>query len=265
MTGEIPVSAAGPLDKAAPSATTSGPGIQAQEQGSEAVSGQPAVSSPEVSHHKSSDAKSPHQEPGKPIMQAEQVSIAHEVHHTAESHARSPHAGNDPVPSLKDGAGTRDGGHVMAAKAHAPVFKQVVANLDLRGGESHVKIQLHPESLGKVEVALVGKGHALEVRIVADSPQAAEALQNNLHELTDGLKAKASGFHHLDVRVEVREPVVIKQDGAQQERRDQQRGQERQEGRSERDSRQDGRDRHGDRRGGKSRQDPRQRTHKEES
>ncbi len=152
-----------------------------------------------------------------------------------------------------------------ATRPHGQVFRQVVANLEPRAGESHVKIQLHPEALGKVEVALVGRGHTLDVHMVADSPQAADALKGSLQDLTAGIKAKAGNFHHIEVHVEVREQPVLKADGQQQERREQPREQARQDGRGGRNQDQGGRDKQGERGGKRPRANPWFRTRKEDA
>jgi len=152
---------------------------------------------------------------------------------SAEPAGSTEHAGSGEANATGKGSSLAEG---PSARTAAPVFRQVVENIDMQSTGSRVKIQLNPEHLGRVEVSLVARNNVLEVRIVADNPQAAQSLQGNLHELTEGLKAKAVHYQHLDVQVESRETVRIKPEDGQPDRRDQQRGQERQGG----DGRQDG-------------------------
>ncbi len=115
-----------------------------------------------------------------------------------------------------------------------PVFRQVVQGLEIMAGGTKVTLQLNPESLGKVDITLTVKDMALEVRLVAENPQAAESLQNNIHELTKSLQDKASRYHHLDIQVETKDAGRPKAENAQPDRRDQERGQERNETRDSR-------------------------------
>lgn len=208
----------------------------AQEQPSLAASAMESKAEPEGS--KGQEEETPGE--GKPAPQAVPLTIqvARQAATSGAEHTPAPstpteHAGSGKANSLNQASSVVEG---VSTRTAAPIFKQVVENIDMQSTGSSVKIQLNPEHLGRVEVSLLARGNVLEVRIVADNPQAAQSLQGNLHELTEGLKEKAVQFQHLDVQVESRETVRIKPEDGQQGRRDQQRGQERQGG----DGRQDG-------------------------
>ena len=88
---------------------------------------------------------------------------------------------------------------------HVPVADQVLVNIKqaVADGASHIKIQLHPEDLGRVDVRMsVGLDGKTGMTIMADNKDTLEMLQREVRHLeralTDlGLKPDAGGlsFH----------------------------------------------------------------------
>ena len=134
------------------------------------------------------------------------------------------------------------------------VLQQVLEKADPSLNAQKVTIELRPEHLGRVEIEFRGENDRLEVRIQASTPAAAQALSENLKELTDAIKDKGARYQAVDIRVEVREtpePRAADQN-RDSDRREQARDQGRQDS-QDRDQRKDNQEGRRQRRGGESR------------
>ncbi|MEE4211076.1 MAG: flagellar hook-length control protein FliK [Parvularcula sp.] len=111
-----------------------------------------------------------------------------------------------------------------ASETSNPVVRQVAQNLQyvVRQGLERLRIDLFPEELGRVQVQLQKSGTVTRLTIVAESPQAFEALQRGAGGLQFALQQ--SGFDA--------DEMVFEQHRDDQPERD---GEKREDGRSRRD------------------------------
>lgn len=89
------------------------------------------------------------------------------------------------------GAPTQAATAPKPAAHHQPLTEQITIHIDhaLQQGMDKIKIQLRPETLGRVEVRLeLGGGGQLNTTIIADRPEALEALRKNSGELENALR-----------------------------------------------------------------------------
>ncbi|MBU2502852.1 flagellar hook-length control protein FliK [bacterium] len=154
-------------------------------------------------------------------------------------------AGNDPA-AAAGGKVTPVGESATAQGAlRSSVLQQVLEKADPTLNTQKVTIELRPENLGKVEIEFRGENDRLEVRIQASTPAAAQALSENLRELTESIKDRAARYQSVDIRVEVKESTEPRptDQNRDQDRREQSRDQGRQDSqdRDQRKENQEGR------------------------
>ncbi|MFH2050852.1 MAG: flagellar hook-length control protein FliK [bacterium] len=154
------------------------------------------------------------------------------------------HADNDLAAAA--GKGTPVGESPTAQGAlRSSVLQQVLEKADPTLTTQKVTIELRPDHLGKVEIEFRGENDRLEVRIQASTPAAAQALSENLRELTESIKDRAARYQSVDIRVEVKESTEPRptDQNRDQDRREQSRDQGRQDSqdRDQRKENQEGR------------------------
>ncbi|MGD9548731.1 MAG: flagellar hook-length control protein FliK [Candidatus Krumholzibacteriia bacterium] len=167
-------------------------------------------------------------------------------------------AENDPA-GAAGGKGTPVGESATAQGAlRSSVLQQVLEKADPTLNTQKVTIELRPENLGKVEIEFRGENDRLEVRIQASTPAAAQALSENLRELTESIKDRAARYQSVDIRVEVKESTEPRSadPNRDQDRREQGRDQGRQDS-QDRDQRKENQEGRRQRRG----EEPRARWH----
>ena len=105
-------------------------------------------------------------------------------------------------PARAAGAGPAAGGRPAHAPQHLEVAEQVVRHLEaMRLGASRQEavIQLEPESLGRLHIALSAQSNDLTARILAENPAARQALEDGRDLLRTALEARGFSLNSLDV------------------------------------------------------------------
>jgi len=107
-----------------------------------------------------------------------------------------------------------------------PVVRQVAANLQYvaRGEMERMRIDLHPEELGRVQVQLQKSGTLTRVVVVTETAQAFEALKAGVGGLQQSLSQ--AGFEADEVRFESREDRENGRQAEADERQDRREGRE---------------------------------------
>jgi flagellar hook-length control protein FliK len=92
------------------------------------------------------------------------------------------------------------------AQAHVPInlaqtIEAVRATVELatRQGAARARIQLNPASLGSIRIHLTRTGDGLIARVIAERPEAAQALQQNGADLRRSLEATGLPLLRLDI------------------------------------------------------------------
>ena len=87
------------------------------------------------------------------------------------------------------------------ARSTANVFQQTLNNLEtmLNSGQKFIRIQLHPENLGGVELRITSQGGALQIAIIADTAVAQQALERHAQELQQVLQQAGVNLSGLTV------------------------------------------------------------------
>lgn len=82
-----------------------------------------------------------------------------------------------------------------------PALQQIVESVKLiqQNGETEVRLQLRPESLGQVTVQLHMSGGDVSVRMMADTPHAQALLQDNLPQLKAAFTAQGLQVQSLNI------------------------------------------------------------------
>jgi flagellar hook-length control protein FliK len=77
----------------------------------------------------------------------------------------------------------------QSAVEQLPVMQQVIDGIKKMSndGQTTLKLQLHPENMGKIDIRLVSKPDGLQVFITSDKSSTNQALESNLSQLRDSL------------------------------------------------------------------------------
>lgn len=67
---------------------------------------------------------------------------------------------------------------------------------------SEVKLQLNPESLGKVKIKLTTEEGVTKAKFLVETPEAKEALEKNISKLKDNLESQNVNVKHIDISFE---------------------------------------------------------------
>jgi flagellar hook-length control protein FliK len=190
---DAPVQAAvAAQQQAAPEAAK--PQAQAQPQPTtSAVSAQPAVTSPKAEAQPQSQG----QPQGQPQPQSQapapaQVQQAAPVAPTTP--AAPPADAARPAPALPTPAATP----VPLSRA-AEAVEHVLRVVASRGGVTHARIALQPDSLGSVDVHIRSTAEGLVARVVAHTAQAVQTLQDAANDLRQSLEEQGLNLMSLDI------------------------------------------------------------------
>jgi len=88
------------------------------------------------------------------------------------------------------------------AEAQKPqVLRQISSGVRIlqRSEQTSLKIQLHPESLGRIELQLISEGDGVRVNMIADAEPTSSMLQQHKHDLQQSLQH--AGVQLLDLAV----------------------------------------------------------------
>jgi flagellar hook-length control protein FliK len=128
--------------------------------------------------------------PQKPVAQAPQQAAP--VAPTAP--AAAPAAAERPAPALPTATATP----VPLARA-AEAVEHVLRVVAARGGVTHARIALHPDSLGSVDVHIRSTAEGLVARVVAHTAEAVQTLQSAANDLRQSLEEQGLNLMSLDI------------------------------------------------------------------
>ncbi|MBW2100589.1 MAG: flagellar hook-length control protein FliK, partial [Deltaproteobacteria bacterium] len=83
------------------------------------------------------------------------------------------------------------------------VLSQIVkkAALNLKNGQTQVKIEIKPESLGHLRMQISTENHQVTAKIMAETPLVKEIIENNIHQLKTELQNHGLEIDKFDVDV----------------------------------------------------------------
>jgi hypothetical protein len=83
------------------------------------------------------------------------------------------------------------------------VLSQIVkkAALNLKNGQTQVKIEIKPESLGHIRMQISTENHQVTAKIMAETPLVKEIIENNIHQLKTELQNHGLEIDKFDVDV----------------------------------------------------------------
>ncbi|MBW1940718.1 MAG: flagellar hook-length control protein FliK [Deltaproteobacteria bacterium] len=83
------------------------------------------------------------------------------------------------------------------------VLSQIVkkAALNLKNGQTQVKIEIKPESLGHLRMQISTENHQVTAKIMAENPLVKEIIENNIHQLKTELQNHGLEIDKFDVDV----------------------------------------------------------------
>ncbi len=92
----------------------------------------------------------------------------------------------------------------ISVEIRSRLATDIAANFSDRNGLQTLTFKMEPDHLGRVDVRLEARANHLSVRLLAANQESADALRENLKELTEAIQKRTGRFHQVEVRVELK-------------------------------------------------------------
>ena len=160
----------------------------------------PATTPTKAALPKDAPADAPKAQPNPAANAAEQAAAR-----TTAEPVRGPESAPVAAPQASSAAGVGGTGSPAAASRGAVPLERAAATVEAamafaaRRGITHARVHLHPAELGAIEIHLRHSANGLTAHVVADSAQAAAALQQAGDDLRRVLESAGLGLLGLDI------------------------------------------------------------------